>query len=246
MYFRCPFGPSLPSSVDPKWPDGFEATINNARIVPHITGGLYPGVGDALFVTAPTTAPFGQWFMLEVIADGGALAVLVNGNSSAYRFAQERLRSSGHIALQQYSPKTVIEFRRIEIKELSRPDQKDPREIQRFPVGANRVARTAFTPDGSRILSGAFDWAHTKIKGGADYFHFDHNYVLRLWAAEANGRNLFTGQGDGAIGGRLAFSSDVRFAASTREWRRGVEPRIAPVSREPHGHGKDVAIGEPE
>ena len=33
VYLRCPFGPSLPSSDDPKWPDGFEATINNARIV---------------------------------------------------------------------------------------------------------------------------------------------------------------------------------------------------------------------
>ena len=50
VYFRCPFGPSLPAD-DPKWPDGFEATINNARIVRDSTGGLYPGVGNEVFIT---------------------------------------------------------------------------------------------------------------------------------------------------------------------------------------------------
>ena len=81
VYLRCPFGPSLPSADDPKWRDGYEVTINNSRVVRNITGGLYPGVGNALFVTKPTTVPFGQWFTLEVIADGGALAVLVDGKS---------------------------------------------------------------------------------------------------------------------------------------------------------------------
>ncbi len=215
VYLRCPFGPSLPSADDPKWPDGYEATINNSRVARNITGGLYPGVGNALIVTKSTTVTFGQWFTLEVIADGGALTVLVDGRSSAYKFAQERLHSSGHIALQQYSPESVIEFRRIEIKELNRPDQKDPKEIERFPVGSDRVARVAFIPDGSGILSGSFDWTHTKRKDGGDYFWFDHNYVLRLQAAEANGRNLYTRQGEGAIGGPLAFSADGRFAASS-------------------------------
>ena len=217
VYLRCPFGPSLPSADDPKWPDGYEVTINNSRVVRNITGGLYPGVGNALFVTKPTTVPFGQWFTLEVIADGSALAVLVDGKSSAYKFAQERLHSSGHIALQQYSPETVIEFRRIEIKELNRPDQKDPKEIERFPGGTDRVARVAFTPDGSGILSGTFDWAHTRLKGGGDYFHFDHNYVLRLRAAEASGRNLFTRQGAGAIVRALGLSSDGQYAASSTD-----------------------------
>ena len=35
---------------DPKWPDGYEATINNARIVRDSTGGLYPGVGNDVFI----------------------------------------------------------------------------------------------------------------------------------------------------------------------------------------------------
>ena len=50
VYLRCPFGPSLPSADDPKWPDGYEVTINNARIVHGITGGLYPGV-DRLWLS---------------------------------------------------------------------------------------------------------------------------------------------------------------------------------------------------
>ncbi len=128
MYLRCPFGPSMPTSDDPKWPDGFEATINNARIVRESTGGLYPGVGNDVFTadfSKFTSVPFGQWCTLEVIAEGNALAVLVNGESSAYKFPSPRLHPSGHIALQQYSPETVIEFRKIEIKELDRSNQKD-------------------------------------------------------------------------------------------------------------------------
>ena len=82
------------------------------------------------------------------------LAVLVNGKSSAYKFARERLHPSGHIALQQYSPETVIEFRKIEIKELNRSDQKDPKEIRRFLGTTDRVTRVAFSPDGLGILSG--------------------------------------------------------------------------------------------
>ena len=92
---------------DPKWPDGYEATINNARIVPNSTGGLYPGVGDAVFITDFPRIPFGQWFTMEVIADQNALAVLVNGKSTGYRIDPKRRFSSGHIALQQYSPETI-------------------------------------------------------------------------------------------------------------------------------------------
>ena len=68
-----------------------------------------------------------------MIADGNALAVRVNGKPCAYKFARNRLHRTGSIALQQYSPKTLIEFRTIDIKELNRPDQKDSKEIRALP-----------------------------------------------------------------------------------------------------------------
>ncbi len=127
VYFRCPFGPRLPAD-DPKWPAGYEATINNARIVPNSSGAIYTGVGNAVFIAdfgIATRLPSEQWFTLEVIADGDALSVLVNGARSGYHVDRRKERfSSGHIALQS-SPETRIEFRKIEIKELNGWNQKD-------------------------------------------------------------------------------------------------------------------------
>ncbi len=215
VYLRCPFGPSLPSSEDPKWPDGFEATINNVRVVRNITGGLYPGVGNDVFIyDPPPIVPSGQWFTMEVIADGHALAVRVNGRPCAYKFDGSRLHRTGSIALQQYSPKTLVEFRTIDIKELNRPDQKDPREIRRFPAGTDPVTRVAFSPDGLGILSGGNSMEVMTRPGGGRFLWFNHNYEIRMWSV-ANGQNLFTKQGAGWIDKALALSSDGRYAASS-------------------------------
>ena len=207
---RCPFGPSLPAD-DPKWPDGYEATINNARIVRNSTGGLYPGVGNEVFITDFTTVPFGQWFTLEVIAEGNAFAVLVNGKSSGYHVDPNRRFSSGHIALQQYSPETKIEFRKIEIKELNRSNKKDSKEIGcvSHPVRVNRVA---FLPDGLGMLSGGVFIERARRTNGPDVY-FAQPYAVRLWEV-ASGQSRFTMRGEGAAVAALALSSDGRYAAS--------------------------------
>ena len=44
IYYHCPFGPRVPKD-DPKWPNGFEATINDSRIVRNTTGGPLHGLG---------------------------------------------------------------------------------------------------------------------------------------------------------------------------------------------------------
>jgi len=216
VYLRCPFGPSMPSSDDPKWPNGFEATINNARIVHNSTGGLYPGVGNEVFIAdlgQVTTVPFREWFTLEVIADGSALAVLVNGKPSAYKFAPKRLHPSGHIALQQYSAETVIEFRKIDIEELNRSSQKDSKEIGRVLSNTDRVARVDFSPDGLGILSGELAFEITRRTDGRNWVYFG-GYALRLWAV-ASGRNLYTMRGEGGFVRALALSSDGRYATSS-------------------------------
>jgi formylglycine-generating enzyme required for sulfatase activity/serine/threonine protein kinase len=62
----------------------------------------------------------GQWFTLEVVAEGKRVYVLVNGQqASETNWFKKDQYSSGRIALQQHVGKPSIEFRKIEIKELA-------------------------------------------------------------------------------------------------------------------------------
>jgi anti-sigma factor RsiW len=93
------------------FPPGYEAQINATHPDPQKTGSLY-GIGKVL---EQLHKP-GEWFTLEVIAEGTHIVILVNGkkavdlNDATYR--------KGHLALQQHDPGTVVAFRKIEIKEL--------------------------------------------------------------------------------------------------------------------------------
>jgi serine/threonine protein kinase len=60
--------------------------------------------------------PINKWFILEVIAEGPTLTFKIDGE------IVDRIKNSvytrGHIGLESHAPQTVMEFRRIEIKEL--------------------------------------------------------------------------------------------------------------------------------
>jgi hypothetical protein len=60
----------------------------------------------------------GAWFTQEVIAEGNHLVIRVNGKATADYTDDKRRYIRGHIALEMHDPKTVVEFRKIEIKEL--------------------------------------------------------------------------------------------------------------------------------
>jgi WD40 repeat protein/serine/threonine protein kinase len=216
VYFRSPFGARLPAD-DPKWPDGYEATINDAEVVLKSTGALYTGVGNGVSIAdfgIVTRVPPELWFTLEVIADGDALAILVNGTRTAYHVDRRKERfSSGHIAVQRHGPETMIEFRKIEIKELNRWNQRDPKEIRRFPGAVGRVNQVAFSADGTGILIGGNLIEYVKRTGGGNFFNHAQ-YTLRLEDLSGE-RNLFTVNGGGLNGGALALSSDGRYAASS-------------------------------
>jgi hypothetical protein len=62
-----------------------------------------------------------EWFTLEVIARGNHVVVKVNDMITADYSDMKRLYSGGHVALQQNGAETIVEFRKIEINELS-PD----------------------------------------------------------------------------------------------------------------------------
>jgi hypothetical protein len=100
-------------------PAGYEADISNPRNRGATrTGSLFvPGAG-ALVGIHESLVPPGQWFTMEVTAQGNHIVVKVNGKTTVDYPDEERRFASGHIALQQLTPATVVEFRKIEIKEL--------------------------------------------------------------------------------------------------------------------------------
>jgi Domain of Unknown Function (DUF1080) len=117
LLLRSSFGPHISNNV-PTCPAGYEAQI--AGIGPHWTGSLFRhGARSDIVVSVrePTTLP-NQWFTQEVIAQDNQITALVNGRTVSSYVDPSRWYTRGHIALQIYLPPTVVEFRKIEIKEL--------------------------------------------------------------------------------------------------------------------------------
>ena len=110
VYFRAPFGPTIPPD-NPRWLSGHNAKMDKRRF-----GGLV--VGDAVVRRGDPSVPPGRWFTFEVTADGKRITVKVDGAVTAEYTDDAGVYTRGHIVLQQHTPDTVAEFRKIEIKEL--------------------------------------------------------------------------------------------------------------------------------
>ncbi|HEY7326127.1 MAG TPA: family 16 glycoside hydrolase [Gemmataceae bacterium] len=111
VYIRAPFGPVRPPN-DPMWPQGYEAQINANSRDTRKTGSL---IGHVQVSQAPHKP--NQWFTMDVIAEGSHIVIKVNDKTTADYRDDKRLFTGGHIALQQADAATVVEFRKIEIKE---------------------------------------------------------------------------------------------------------------------------------
>jgi hypothetical protein len=118
VFFRAPLGPRWPAGA-PRFPMGYEAQIyasGDAR--QPATGSLFvDDRGPQVLIREPPAAA-GEWFTMEVIAQGNHIVIKVNGKTTADYTETKRPLTSGHLALQQLGPATVVECRNIEIKEL--------------------------------------------------------------------------------------------------------------------------------
>ena len=110
-------GPVSPAR-SPKFPHGYEAQINSTHADAHRTGTLFAGVGVPAVKILESLVPPDQWCTIELIAEGNHLVVKVNGKTTADYTDALRLYTTGRIALQQHDPKTRVEFRKVEVKEL--------------------------------------------------------------------------------------------------------------------------------
>jgi serine/threonine protein kinase len=118
VFFRSQFGPGTPQNKGAPWPFGYEAEIWGSfiyRSTGMLYGGHYPG-----FLGSVNELPItpGEWFTMEVIAEGNHLVIKLNGQTTSDYTDEERRFTKGHIVLQQYGEATDAQFRKVEIKEL--------------------------------------------------------------------------------------------------------------------------------
>ena len=104
IFFRAPFKGS--------WDTAYEAEIGTR------TGSLIAYRRPVPQFTGPHL-PAHMWFTLDVIADGNHLLTKIDGKVAA-EYLDERPRFPvGHIILEQCDEGTVVEFRKVEIRELN-------------------------------------------------------------------------------------------------------------------------------
>jgi Domain of Unknown Function (DUF1080) len=81
------------------------------------TGSLYITSSPAVGIFE-VLVPVDTWFTQEVIIRGNHIVILVNGRKTVDFIDQKNTYVRGHLALEVYDPPTVVQFRRIEVKEL--------------------------------------------------------------------------------------------------------------------------------
>ena len=136
VWCRAPFGPLYPK-FNSTSPIGFETRLNNTNTIPNRTGALsLRDVGSVTTHGNSLVFPPEEWFVLEVIAQGDKVHTKVNGRPSSLVLDRKSQFQSGHIGLYLERPQSVIEFRKIEIKE-AKPVVARPVEFMppKLPVG---------------------------------------------------------------------------------------------------------------
>jgi tRNA A-37 threonylcarbamoyl transferase component Bud32 len=128
VYVRSPFGRVREMPTTGQWlATGYFALIISGRpTAPIKTGSLgvltedsKPGAGTLFRAKAEEAlnSP-GEWFTLEVIAQGDHFVTRVNGKTAVDYKDDNVMFRAGHVVLQQRGTKSVCEFRKVEIKEL--------------------------------------------------------------------------------------------------------------------------------
>jgi hypothetical protein len=116
QYFRTAFGPNFPN--------GYEAQLNATHGDAIKTGCIYPAGPLAKFkaditpVMKKATHNADEFFTQEVIAEGAKLRLIVNGKETLNWTDPNHTFKKGHFALQGHDPKSVMIFKKVEVKEI--------------------------------------------------------------------------------------------------------------------------------
>jgi hypothetical protein len=120
QYFRTRFEGGFPT--------GWEAQINATHGDPVKTGSLYPDSRQkdlkdvkGIRILKADHKP-DEWFTQEVICVGPKITILVNGKKTVEWTDPKARFKTGHFAIQQHDPGSVVKVRKVEVKEL--PEEK--------------------------------------------------------------------------------------------------------------------------
>ncbi len=123
------------------------------------TGSLY-----GLVPIEESPVPADTWFTYEILATGNRIRLLVNGKETAdYTEIRPDRLLRGNIVLQHHDEVTQVSFRKIEIKQLTKPG--DVQLPAKEKVGEVRLTQpspgwarsVAFSPDGRLVACGTED-----------------------------------------------------------------------------------------
>jgi len=119
QYFRTEMGPGFPK--------GYEAQINATGGDAIKTGSLYPDgrtkLGDFkkdITVMNKAAHKPDEFFTQEVIAEGNHIQIFVNGNKTVDFTDPNKTFMKGRFALQGHDPGTVVTFKKVEYKPLTK------------------------------------------------------------------------------------------------------------------------------
>ncbi len=115
------------ATLAPGFPPGYEAQINATGGDPIRTGSLYPDGRTKLGafkkdITVMNTAPHGpdEWFVQEVVMEGPHIQIFVNGKKTVDFTDPNKTHTKGRFALQGHDPGTVVTFKKVEWKPLTK------------------------------------------------------------------------------------------------------------------------------
>ncbi len=105
MYFRA--------KLEPGWPTGYEAQVENTSPDRQRTGSLYnfASISDQL-VEDDT------WWTQHIIAIGNRIIIKVNDRIVVDFVDEKNTHREGHLALQQHDPGSVVQYRNVQVKPL--------------------------------------------------------------------------------------------------------------------------------
>ncbi len=111
MYFRV--------KMEPGWPSGYEAQVENTSPDPQRTGSLYNfhKVGEQL-VQDDT------WWTEHIIAIGNRIIIKINDKIVTDFVDEKNTYKSGHLAFQQHNVGSVVQYRNVMAKRLPADEAK--------------------------------------------------------------------------------------------------------------------------
>ena len=105
MYFR--------TRMEPGWPAGYEAQVNNSHTDWRRTGSLYK-----LADIKEQLVPDDTWWTQHIIANGNHIIIKVNDKVVVDYVDERNTYQKGYLALQQHDPGSVVQYRNLMMKRL--------------------------------------------------------------------------------------------------------------------------------